>query len=94
LLGEALVDGTTSRSACNASLSQFSCVTAPRSDREHSRHGASRTASVCFNLPVRTVHEQIIVNEAHHVDWIEAQLHEIIGLGYEHYVLEQGYVRG
>ena len=67
LLGETLGDDITSRSACNAFLSQFSCVAAPRSDREHSRHGAGRPAPVCLSLPVRTVHEQIIADEAHHV---------------------------
>ena len=94
MLAETRRNGTTSRSACNLLLSQFSCIAAPQSDREHGRHGADRTAHVCLILPVRTVHEQIIVNEAHHVDWIEAQLHEIIGLEYEHYVLEQDNVRG
>jgi bacterioferritin len=34
------------------------------------------------------------VDEEHHVDWIEAQLHKISELGYENYLAEQIYERG
>jgi bacterioferritin len=39
----------------------------------------------------REVLEHIIVDEEHHVDWIEAQLHKINELGYENYLAEQIY---
>ncbi len=35
--------------------------------------------------------EHIIVDEEHHVDWIEAQLHKISELGYENYLAGQMY---
>ncbi len=39
----------------------------------------------------RELLEHIIVDEEHHVDWIEAQLHKIDELGYENYLAEQIY---
>ncbi len=39
----------------------------------------------------RELLEHIIVDEEHHVDWIEAQLHKINELGYENYLAEQIY---
>lgn len=39
----------------------------------------------------RELLEHIIVDEEHHVDWIEAQLHKISELGYENYLAEQIY---
>lgn len=39
----------------------------------------------------RELLEHIIVDEEHHVDWIEAQLHKIKELGYENYLSEQIY---
>ena len=39
----------------------------------------------------RELLEHIIVDEEQHVDWIEAQLHEIDELGYENYLAEQIY---
>jgi len=42
----------------------------------------------------RELLEYIIVDEEHHVDWIEAQLHKISELGYENCLAEQIYERG
>ena len=42
----------------------------------------------------RELLEYIIVDEEHHVDWIEAQLHKISKLGYENCLAEQIYERG
>ena len=39
----------------------------------------------------RELLEHIIIDEEHHVDWIEAQLHKIGELGYENYLAEQIY---
>ncbi len=39
----------------------------------------------------RELLEHIIVDEEHHVDWIEAQLHKISELGYENYLAGQIY---
>ena len=39
----------------------------------------------------RELLEHIIIDEEHHVDWIEAQLHMIGELGYENYLAEQIY---
>ena len=41
----------------------------------------------------RELLEHIIIDEEHHVDWIEAQLHMIGELGYENYLAEQIYER-
>ena len=42
----------------------------------------------------RELLEHIIVDEEHHVEWIEAQLHKISELGYENYLAEQIYEKG
>ncbi len=42
----------------------------------------------------RELLEHIIVDEEHHVDWIEAKLHKISELGYENYLAEQIYEKG
>jgi len=42
----------------------------------------------------RELLEHIVVDEEHHVDWIEAQLHKINELGYENYLAEQMYEKG
>jgi len=39
----------------------------------------------------RELLEHIVVDEEHHVDWIEAQLHKIEELGYQNYLAEQIY---
>ena len=39
----------------------------------------------------RELLEHIIIDEEHHVDWIEAQLHKIGELGYENYLAQQIY---
>ncbi len=41
----------------------------------------------------RELLEHIIVDEEHHVDWLEAQLHKISELGYENYLAQQIYER-
>ncbi len=41
----------------------------------------------------RELLEHIIIDEEHHVDWIEAQLHKIGELGYENYLAQQIYER-
>ncbi len=37
----------------------------------------------------RELFEQILVDEEHHVDWLEAQLHMIREMGYENYLAQQ-----
>lgn len=37
----------------------------------------------------RELFEQILVDEEHHVDWLEAQLHMIQEMGYENYLAQQ-----
>ena len=39
----------------------------------------------------RELLEHIVVDEEHHVDWIEAQLHKIEEVGYQNYLAEQIY---
>lgn len=39
----------------------------------------------------RELLEHIVVDEEHHVDWIEAQLHKIKEVGYENYLAQQIY---
>jgi bacterioferritin len=39
----------------------------------------------------RELLEHIMIDEEHHVDWIEAQLHKIGELGYENYLAQQIY---
>jgi bacterioferritin len=52
----------------------------------------NRGVKLCIELGdtgSRELIEHIIVDEEHHVDWIEAQLHKISELGYERYLAEQ-----
>jgi bacterioferritin len=52
----------------------------------------NRGVKLCIELGdtgSRELIEHIIVDEEHHVDWIEAQLHKINELGYERYLAEQ-----
>jgi bacterioferritin len=37
----------------------------------------------------RELLEHIVVDEEHHVDWIETQLHQIEEIGYENYLAQQ-----
>ncbi len=37
----------------------------------------------------RELFEKILVDEEHHVDFLEAQLHQIQEMGYEHYLAQQ-----
>jgi len=37
----------------------------------------------------RELFEQILVDEEHHVDWLEAQIHMIREMGYENYLAQQ-----
>jgi bacterioferritin len=37
----------------------------------------------------RELLEHIVVDEEHHIDWIEAQLHQIKEVGYENYLAQQ-----
>lgn len=39
----------------------------------------------------RELLEHIVVDEEHHIDWIEAQLHKIKEVGYENYLAQQIY---
>jgi bacterioferritin len=39
----------------------------------------------------RELLEHIVVDEEHHVDWIEAQLHKIEEVGYQNYLAQQIY---
>ncbi|HLC22008.1 MAG TPA: bacterioferritin [Candidatus Methylomirabilis sp.] len=39
----------------------------------------------------RELLEHIIIDEEHHVDWLEAQLHKIGEVGYENYLAQQIY---
>ncbi|MBI1996320.1 MAG: bacterioferritin [Deltaproteobacteria bacterium] len=39
----------------------------------------------------RELLEHIVVDEEHHVDWLEAQLHKIEEVGYQNYLAEQIY---
>ena len=42
----------------------------------------------------RELLEHIVVDEEHHVAWIEAQLHKIKEVGYENYLAQQIYKKG
>jgi len=37
----------------------------------------------------RALFEKILVSEEEHIDWIEAQLHQIKEIGYENYLAQQ-----
>ena len=37
----------------------------------------------------RELFEHIVVDEEHHIDWIESQLHQIQEVGYENYLAQQ-----
>jgi bacterioferritin len=37
----------------------------------------------------RELLEHIVVDEEHHIDWIETQLHQIQEIGYENYLAQQ-----
>jgi bacterioferritin len=37
----------------------------------------------------RELFEHIVVDEEHHIDWIETQLHQIQEVGYENYLAQQ-----
>lgn len=39
----------------------------------------------------RELLEHLVVDEEHHVDWIEAQLHKINEVGYQNYLAQQIY---
>ena len=39
----------------------------------------------------RDLLEKIIVDEEHHIDWIEAQRHKIGEIGYQQYLAQQIY---
>jgi bacterioferritin len=48
--------------------------------------------TTCFNTTdtaSREMLEHILVDEEQHVDWIEAQLHQINEIGYENYLTQQ-----
>lgn len=42
----------------------------------------------------RELLEHIVVDEEHHVDWIETQLHQIKEIGYENYLAQQIFKKG
>ncbi len=42
----------------------------------------------------RELLEHIVVDEEHHIDWIEAQLHKIEEVGYQNYLAQQIYKKG
>lgn len=37
----------------------------------------------------RELLEHMVVDEEHHIDWIESQLHQIKEVGYENYLAQQ-----
>jgi bacterioferritin len=41
----------------------------------------------------RELLEHIVVDEEHHVDWIESQVHQIQEVGYENYLAQQIFKR-
>jgi len=41
----------------------------------------------------RELFEHIVVDEEHHIDWIESQLHQIQEVGYENYLAQQIFKR-
>lgn len=52
-------------------------------------NNAIRHATEVGDNASRTVFEKILVDEEHHVDWIEAQLHMIQEIGYAQYLAQQ-----
>jgi len=41
----------------------------------------------------RELFEHIVVDEEHHIDWIESQVHQIQEVGYENYLAQQIFKR-
>lgn len=54
-------------------------------------HPGIKTCLEAADDASRELLEHIVVDEEHHVDWIEAQLHKIKEVGYENYLAQQIY---
>lgn len=52
-------------------------------------NAAIRTATEAGDNASRELFEEILVEEEHHVDWLEAQLHMIQEMGYDNYLAQQ-----
>jgi len=51
----------------------------------------------CLDAPddaSRELLEHIVVDEEHHIDWIESQFHQIKEVGYENYLAQQIFKKG
>lgn len=52
-------------------------------------NGAIKTAVEVGDNGSRELFEKILIDEEHHVDWLEAQLHIIAEIGFENYLAQQ-----
>ncbi len=52
-------------------------------------NAAIQVATEAGDNASRTLFEEILVEEEHHVDWLEAQLHLIQEIGYDNYLAQQ-----
>ncbi len=50
---------------------------------------AVKTAQEAHDNGSRELFEKILIDEERHVDWLEAQLHQIAEIGYERYLSQQ-----